>query len=180
MKTFDEPYTHIRVLEFLTYSEHQAVWDSVKKLKWELYDRGSYKYKVSSIDYESEFYVQNQAVVEKFVSNDFITTLSYSLDIQLKKCVDFCFHKMNIGDFSQKHTDKNEFGQLARIIYYVSDPYDYEGGDLRLFDLDGQTIYEEFKMPANSLFGFRLTDDFFHEVNIIYEGVRFCICITYS
>lgn len=180
MKNFKNPYPHIKCLNFLTLSEYHAMVVSVSSLEWELYDKGSYKYKVSSIDYETECYIQNQAIIEKFISEDFISLLSEALKIKLEKCVDFTFHKMDIGDFSQKHTDKNEFGQLARIVYYLSKPNDYEGGCLRLFDLDGKTVYEEFKMPVNSLFGFRLTDDFFHEVQTISKGIRYCICITYS
>jgi len=180
MKIFDRPYPHIKCLKFLTLSEYNAMMISVSNLAWELYDKGSYKYKVSSIDYETECYIQNQAIIEKFISKDFISILSEALTIKLEKCVDFTFHKMDVGDFSQKHTDKNEFGQLARIVYYLSQPDDYEGGCLKLFDLDGKTVYEELKMPLNSWLGFRLTDDFFHEVQMISKGIRYCICITYS
>lgn len=180
MDKFETPYLHIKALNFLTHNEYNAIMHSVVNLEWELYDQGSYKYKVSSIDYETECYIQNKTIIEKLISNDFISILSQLLNIKLERCVDFTFHKMDVGDFSQKHTDKNEFGQLARIAYYLSKPDDYEGGCLRLFDLDGQTVYEELKMPVNSLFGFRLTDDFFHEVQTISKGIRYCICITYS
>lgn len=180
MKIFCQPYLHIKQLNFLTKNEYCELWSSMKNLRWELYDIGSYKYKVSSIDYETECYIQNKEIIEKFISKHFISKLSDTLNIQLENCVDFTFHKMDIGDFSQKHTDKNEFGQLARIVYYLSKPDDYEGGYLRLFDLDGKALYEELKMPANSLIGFRLTDNFFHEVQTISKGTRYCICITYS
>lgn len=180
MKIFYQPYPHIKCFNFLRLSEYHAIIMSLSSLGWELYDKGSYKYQVSSIDYETEFYIQNKTIIEKFMSTNFISILSEALNIKLEKCVDFTFHKMDIGNFSHKHTDKNEFGQLARIVYYLSKPDDYEGGYLRLFDLDGKTVYEELKMPVNSWFGFRLTDDFFHEVQMISQGIRYCICITYS
>lgn len=180
MKIFENPYPHIKCLNFLTPNEYNTMTLSVVNLEWESYDRGSYKYKVSSIDYETECYIQNKAIIEKFISNDFISILSQVLNIKLEKCVDFTFHKMDVGDFSQKHSDKNEFDQLARLVYYLSEPHTYEGGCLIVFDLDGQSVYEELKMPVNSLFGFRLTDDFFHEVQTISQGIRYCICITYS
>lgn len=180
MKVFDRPYTHIKFFDFLRTNEYEALVNCLDNLEWELYDRGSYHYKVSSIDYETQCYLQNKAIIEKFISTEFISTLSNSLEIQLERCKDFTFHKMDIGDFSSRHTDKNNFGELARVVYYLSAPNTYEGGSLNLYNENGTDIFEELKMPSNSFLSFRLTDDFFHEVKAITKGNRYCISITYS
>lgn len=180
MKVITKPYTHIKQFDFLNTKECEALISYLENLEWEPYDRGSYKYKVSSIDYETQCYMQNKAIIEKFISTEFIYSLSNSLEIKLECCKDFTFHKMDIGDFSNKHTDKNNFGELARVVYYLSAPSTYEGGSLNLYNEKGTDIFEELKMPFNSFLSFRLTDLFFHEVKPITKGIRYCISITYA
>lgn len=180
MKVINHPYPHIKQFDFLTGLKPKKLSGCIEKLGWEFYDKGGYKYSVSSIDYESECYLQNKTIIHEFISGNFISGLADALSVKLNRCNDFTFHKMDAGDFSSKHTDKNNFGELARVIYYLSEPASYEGGSLKLFDADGRNVYEVLKMPANSILCFRLTDDFFHEVEKITKGTRYCISITYS
>lgn len=72
MKVIDLPYKHIKKFGFLPIVEYQKLVSSLPFLKWELYDKGHYKYKVSGIDYETEYYKKNKDIVEKFVSVKFI------------------------------------------------------------------------------------------------------------
>jgi Rps23 Pro-64 3,4-dihydroxylase Tpa1-like proline 4-hydroxylase len=180
MITHEHPYKHIQQFDFLPVNEYQALCNCLQGLEWELYDKGSYKYKVSSIDYETECYKNNKSIVEKFISQEFIQSLSSLLCVEFSKCKDFTFHKMDIGDFSLKHTDKNSYGEIARVVYYLSEPNSFEGGNLNLFDVGGKYIYEKLRMPSNSFLSFRLTDDFYHEVETITKGIRYCISISYS
>lgn len=180
MIVYEIPYKHIRHFDFLLTEEYQALYSCLSELEWELYDRGSYKYKVSSIDYETKCYKDNKAIIEKFISAEFITTLSGLLGVNFSKCKDFTFHKMDIGDFSLKHTDKNSYGEIARVVYYLSEPNSYAGGDLVLYDVGGETIYENLRMPTNSFLSFRLTDDFYHQVETVSKGIRYCISISYG
>ena len=180
MKVYLKPYRHIRCSNFLSPNEYDRLVEHLPRLKWELYDKGNYCYKVSSLDYETEYYRLNKEIIEKFISTDFIARLSDILEIKFEKCKDFTFHKMEIGDFSFKHTDKNKYGEIGRIVYYLTEPENYEGGNLKLYGFNGKEVSELLKMRANSFFSFRLTDKFYHEVETITKGVRYCISITYK
>jgi len=179
MKVYEQPYRHIKCYDFLPPGEYGRLVDGLPLLDWELYCKSSYNYHVSSIDYETQYYKVNQEIVAKFISADFIRLLSGTLEIDLDKCKNFTFHRMDVGDFSFRHTDKNQYGELARVVYFLTEPGEYQGGDLKLFDLSGKEIHEVLRMPANSFFSFRLTDKFYHEVETVTDGSRYCISITY-
>src|ERR1044072_8595015 len=134
MIVFDLPYTHIRCTDFLALPEYEAMKRSVSILNWEFYNKGSYVYKVSSIDYESPFYLANKGIIQKFTSEDFIAALSIRLDARIERCTDFSFHRMEVGDFSCKHTDQNAQSEIVRVVYYLSEPCSYQGGKLVLYD----------------------------------------------
>ena len=180
MKIYEQPFKHLRCFDFLPFSEFRVFIKCLSNLEWELYNKRSYKYKVSSIDYDTECYRNNKSIIEKFISAEFINSLSELLEIKIERCKDFTFHKMDVGDFSSKHTDRNGYGELARVVYYLTEPDSYEGGNLNLYDFTGKQIQEVLRMPVNSFFSFRLTDKFYHEVEPVTKGIRYCISITYS
>lgn len=180
MKIYQQPYRHVRCFNFLSPDEYSRLLDHLYCLEWENYDKGHYCYKVSSLDYETEYYRANKDIIEKFISPAFIAYLSDLLEIKFDTCKDFTFHKMEIGDFSFKHTDRNQYGEIARVVYYLTEPVNYEGGDLKLYGSNGKEIFEILKMPENSFLAFRLTDKFYHEVETITKGIRYCISITYK
>ncbi len=179
MKLIKLPHKHIKEFDFLPLREFKKLSDGIPSLEWELYDKGSYNYKVSGIDYETAYYKMNKRIIEKFISRSFLDNLSDLFDLKINKCNNFTFHKMEAGDFSLKHTDKNNFGEIIRVIYYLSEPDSYLGGELVLYSAAGHKVYESLKMPTNSFLAFKLTDKFYHKVNKIKSGVRYCIVVTY-
>jgi predicted 2-oxoglutarate/Fe(II)-dependent dioxygenase YbiX len=179
MKIYEQPFRHVRCFDFLLPVEFWELVKCLSHLEWEIYDKGSYKYKVSSIDYETECYKNNKSIIEKFIAAEFINSLSDLLEIKFERCKDFTFHKMEVGDYSFKHTDRNGRGELARVVYYLTEPDFYEGGSLNLYDFSGNKVSEVLRMPVNSFLSFRMTDKFYHEVETVTKGVRYCISITY-
>ena len=149
-------------------------------MSWEHYERQSYIYWVSSLDFETPFFMQNQEVLSEFLSQDFIDALGASFGVSLTRCKDATFHKMEKGHFSRRHTDSNKQGEKVRVIYYVTPPCQYDGGELMLFHGDfEQALYYTHKLPENSLFGFLMTDDSYHEAREVLEGTRICLVLTY-
>lgn len=179
MKVIEIPHTHLKKYDFLAFEDFEKLYENISLLKWELYDKGSYKYLVSSIDYDNDYFKINKSIVENFISPEFISALSSLLNIEIIRCNNFTIHKMEEGHFSKKHHDKNPYGEVARVVYYLSEPSSYKGGELIMFSKDGKVEIDKCKMPTNSFFAFRLTDKFYHEVTKIKSGKRYCIVVTY-
>jgi len=179
MEIIDQPHKHIKEFNFLSLLEFERLIHGIQYLDWELYNKRTYIYKVCGIDYENIYYKENRTIIEKFVSDEMITSLSKLFDLNIKRCNNFTLHKMEPGDYSLKHTDKNRNGEIARIVYYLSHPDSYDGGELVLYSKNGKMIHEKIKMPPNSFIAFRLIDKFYHEVNKIESGIRYCAVATF-
>lgn len=174
------PYNHFVQPNFLLEDEFTLLYDNLNLLVWELYQKGSYQYWVSSLDYECSYYKQSQIVINKMLEEKFVNHLSGLFNIKLSKCKDATFHKMEVGHFSKRHTDANNAGEKIRLILYFSQPSDYKGGELVLYsDNTDDSRWKEYKFQPNTVFGFEMSEKSFHEAKKIESGVRLCLVLTY-
>jgi predicted 2-oxoglutarate/Fe(II)-dependent dioxygenase YbiX len=183
MIIYNKPFLYFVWQNFFSGDDFLLLHEDMKLLEWENYDMGSYKYQVSCVyRYEQELIekIMEQQVLMRFLSVDFVDKLGGIFNVLLSKCYDLTFHRMTSGDFSFRHTDQNSYGEKVRLVLYFSSPEDYEGGELNLYtDNDDNAIYCSYKLPANSVFGFMMTNESYHQVNSVENGVRLCLVITY-
>lgn len=174
------PYPHCINTDFLSEEDFYILYKNIKYLEWEYYKKHSYEYYVSSLDFESPFYLKTKHVINYFISSKFIKFLSDIYGIAISKCKDATFHKMVKGHYTKRHTDSNQEGEKIRLIYYFSKPSEYEGGDFVLFSGNSdKEIFCSYKFNPNTLFGFVISNYSFHEVTEIIHGERICLILTY-
>lgn len=174
------PYKHFVKSPFLTNSEFVQMSASLDLLEWELYDKQAYIYWVCSLDFECPYYLMNKNILDYLISPEFLNYLSELFELLISKCVDATFHKMGKGHYSERHTDKNDNGEKIRIIIYFSEPSNYKGGELLIYENCGNfPVFQEHKFFSNSAFGFLMTEFSYHEVQKIADGERICLILTY-
>jgi len=76
---------------------------------------------------------------------------------------DLVIHKYNVGDYFQKHTDKNYKNRAWVVGFHIND--EYEGGDYILYNPDG-VIDKTVGIP------YCFKSDRVHEITKITKGVR--------
>jgi hypothetical protein len=176
-----KPYKHFVKYDFLSAAQFELLREMVPLLKWEMYERDSYRYFVSGLDFECAFYQRTRNVLDSLISSTFIASISKSFDVPLTRCVDASFHRMEVGHFSAPHTDANINGEIVRIVHYFSDLESYRGGELVLYINDSELReYYVHRLPENSAFGFLMGGDSFHAATEIVEGNRLCLVLTYG
>ncbi len=122
-----------------------------------------------------------RAALAPFRSEPFIRLLNGLFAVQSRRLTDVVYLRMRSGFYNHVHSDENDFGELVRLILYISDEREYQGGGLVLHrDSSGQSASHVFRFPGNTMFGFRMDGRSWHSVDEVTGGERVCLSLTYS
>lgn len=176
------PFVHFIKENFLEAKSFSELKNSIEYLQWK--EARSEEYlKDNSTSQSTEYVISHVAKnsFALFLSDSWIRTLNQYFDLELRQCTTAVFLKMNKGFFNFVHSDENSFGELVRLLLYISDSDEYNGGELVLHNNDSEkSIYSEIKFRSNTMFGFRMSADSYHSVKEITKGCRICLSLTYS
>lgn len=182
MVILKSPFVHFIKENFLEAKLFSELKNSIEHLQWE--EAKSEEYLKDNSTFQSTEYVISHVAKNSFsffLSDSWIGTLNQYFNLGLRQCTTAVFLKMNKGFFNFVHSDENSFGELVRLILYISDSNEYDGGELVLHNNDSEkSIYSEIKFRSNTIFGFRMSANSFHSVNEITRGCRICLSLTYS
>jgi len=178
------PFPHFIKNDFLEESYFNKLIENLHLLEWIQGKDSNYIQKISTYESTVDFVLHNETTkicLNYFFSSNFIAQLSNLFNIKLNQCSSMLFHKIETNGYNAIHTDTNDFGELVRLVLYLSNPEDYEGGELVLHCNDlNNSVFRAHKFNANTVFGFDMQSNAHHSVNKVTKGTRFCLVITYS
>lgn len=176
------PYRHAIAFDVFPVAARDAMASAISSLVWNTSTMETYRYETSTIvransrPYSRLF----GPIVEQLTSSEYVEELALLFGTQLSSCVDVTFHRMTTGHYTARHSDSNEFGEKLRLIYYFSDPADYEGGELIMYSGESGAPFQRQRMKGNSLFAFEMGYASFHEVKPVLSGCRISVVFTYG
>lgn len=183
MKCIDYPYKYFLEENFFSEEQFNLLKKFSEETQWEFFYDKDFPQYISTKKSVQEYFISNANTRSTFnflFELQFINELNKLFGIKLTCCVSICFHKLIKGCFNSIHNDSNNFGEKIRIIVYLSDPSDYEGGELNLYQNSNQIIpVSSNKFNANTAFLFSMNDISLHSVSEITKGERLCVVITY-
>lgn len=184
MTLVEQPYKHYLKENFFEPTALQFVNEFLSNCNWSFFEDENFPQFISERKQVEDFFVLNSNTKEQFsflLDSSFIQQLENLFPTALKECVSISFHKMTAGCFNVVHNDHNSNGEQLRIVCYLTDPTNYEGGELQLFSLSNQSSsVTSYKLNTNTAFIFSMTENALHSVSEVLSGERVCLVITYK
>jgi Rps23 Pro-64 3,4-dihydroxylase Tpa1-like proline 4-hydroxylase len=171
LKVESQPFIHLLGENFMDEPSFNMVIDQLDAILWQANNHPSFVQDNGILANMHMFY-------KTFCQEELIMKLNSFLNLSIRTCASIYFHRISSGGFNNMHTDANNFGEICRLIFYITDSY--EGGELLLYNTTSKQISKTYKMKANSVFAFKMTEDAFHSVNKVISGIRINLIVTYK
>lgn len=179
---FNEPYEYFVADNFLPQETFALVQESIPDLKW--VEAKSIEYLKDNSTHDSTGHVIARlqgTAFDIFSSDYFMQYINQQFDTKVTRLSNVIFLKMHTGFFNHIHSDENSFGELVRILLYISNPDEYTGGEVLLHhNSSAESPFISYKFSANALFGFKMCTESYHSVREVTSGQRICLSMTYS
>ncbi len=180
----DIPFDHFTWPNCLSPDSFRVVREEVARLEWQNARSEEYL-KDHSTSASTELLVSGgtgtKVALDFFRSAGFIDRLNEMFGVTATHLSNIVYLRMRAGFYNHVHSDENDFGELVRLILYISGEEEYAGGELVLHgDRDGRGASCALRFPANSMFGFRMDGRSYHSVKEVTAGERICLSLTYS
>lgn len=184
MRLIEQPYPHCIIQDFFTPGTLALLNGFAATTGWDFFEDRNFPQYISRRKAVENLFLRNPQTktdLSRLFSAGFINKLQSLFDCSLQKCTGISFHKLVKGCFNVVHNDSNMIGEKIRMVCYLTEPENYEGGELNLFALEDQTTpVISYKFRSNSAFVFAMTENSIHSVNKVISGERICLVLTYQ
>jgi hypothetical protein len=174
VQRFDEPYPLLRIDSIFTQPELDAMRSYVETLTWQRNIRSFYDQHDTLLHDAVDWPLHSVLTNERL--HDLRSCLEQGFQTELHDFVNICCHKLEAGQYIDKHTDTPWLGaETLRLVVDLDD--DYEGGGFYVYDMaDNRT---HIPLGANRGVAFGLDDSSYHAVGRVTAGVRYTIIFSF-